>query len=1293
MSSNDTPKSSISRPSASSTSNSETQSGSARKSEIAENSRTDQVSSHSHDNAQDSIGRVASVVNAGLEKLDQGCEVQGERRQRHRNSGGFLLPSVSVRDANPRPLKHILHETAGEVKGKRKAQDEDLAVPKNRTNGRRHRPKPSLGSSPLSTEVYNATPSRGQGDTSRSNPDAILPLPSRTPKPISSLRSTVSGDTASHGSQGQHPERDQMNALGHDTDPVQIVNLALNLSENRRRNFSGGRLSPLYPTSSRRIISSNQPSAGLSGSFPVTSTGGSLRQHLQDQRRRSRNISPRASRLQRQGFVPPIMPHSTNYTPQPPATTTFDVGLPDGMVFDPTEATLARAEKARLALELSYEYRRLLQYLPRIPVRPTSRSAPSKMTTKDNSEFDTLGQAYNPLQYIRNRRIRAREKKTLDAEADGWKDVDRVRNWVETVASEREAGISRVDNQYPLPPYDVLPPDLALLDQSSALSGSQPTGQSTNKSRILPGNWTTTPWDLLADAYWLCQDENMRRIEDSAGNKIFSSAFTLSAARPRSSQDSERGPRRPLETIHKNSSADNIQSVTAATQDSPKERGRPRKDMHELQPPMHSHNSSLDRKSRWPRNIIRSRSSSSSGHSPMDEMIGRGRSHRGRDGFDSIALKKQMNDILRREAEDDLLEKRDKRDKTEPASLKKASQIKTNGTVVQEGNRREELQGMTVENLEIPASRRISLNEEKNRHGRTSLDSVRSTPSIHGSSPKIAIDPAPPSDQPSSPKKTLPSLLGSLRPSRSKERHAIGQYDFASDLYPSTKVIGHGTAGPKHDDTLQSKVHIASKDGLLSPDAAVIAKNRVRHGDSNSVRNVRIVRDSDSKLRGFLKGGRIAELVGNEVSRVGDLFSRRDKDNTASPVSPTVSNSTTGDLDYDEDMSEIDSSPNAPLSRATTSNEDTATLSRKSTNVDGPKYHIDNLPSFRSPFGRGEHSADSKKGPPEQDHITRQLLEQRQRGRPQRFDRLAPPRIDMRNVSPSASPPMSRSQTIETDISQVNSRQSSSSRSDYRARSADRRLDEVLGVPGTIRGVPSPSALSKLESRQSHPSQRPNLEKGRQWSICDRGVSSVRGTVTKRDIAHVRALLLSSGVKANEIVRRAHTVSELPSSLLKGLQEISSGPIPSVPRREEHRLAARILVNNIELTNQKVRDTAELFSNTTVESLHRQIKAIDERVTRSLTPMVRAAADDADDFSAQLTTTHTLAVKQLNDAVDVILRRRRRRLRWLRRGGYVLLEWTLLGIMWWVWFIVVIIRLVRGILGGVITGIRWFFWL
>jgi hypothetical protein len=85
--------------------------------------------------------------------------------------------------------------------------------------------------------------------------------------------------------------------------------------------------------------------------------------------------------------------------------------------------------------------------------------------------------------------------------------------------------------------------------------------------------------------------------------------------------------------------------------------------------------------------------------------------------------------------------------------------------------------------------------------------------------------------------------------------------------------------------------------------------------------------------------------------------------------------------------------------------------------------------------------------------------------------------------------------------------------------------------------------------------------------------------------------------------------------------------------------------------------------------------------------------DEADDVSRELVDKQTLDVKGVTDKIDKMMRRRRRRFRWARRGGWVLVEWALVGVMWYVWFMVVLARVVMGVGRGVVGGVRWLFWL
>jgi hypothetical protein len=75
----------------------------------------------------------------------------------------------------------------------------------------------------------------------------------------------------------------------------------------------------------------------------------------------------------------------------------------------------------------------------------------------------------------------------------------------------------------------------------------------------------------------------------------------------------------------------------------------------------------------------------------------------------------------------------------------------------------------------------------------------------------------------------------------------------------------------------------------------------------------------------------------------------------------------------------------------------------------------------------------------------------------------------------------------------------------------------------------------------------------------------------------------------------------------------------------------------------------------------------------------------------RLTTEQTLRIKQVDDAVDEILRLRRRQFRLMKRFGFKLLEWLVLGIMWWVWFIVVCWKSVKRVIMAFVRVLRWLF--
>ena len=1256
--------------------------------------------------AESELSKVASVTeennsahqNNSIATLDD--DDLPRQKHRPRSSGGFLLqplPAETIRSSRSPSTGHDISEKA---KGKRKAENGDLIVPKRGSARQRHRQKTSLGSSPLVTEISNAH--------APEHVDALKPkyhAPRRS-QGGDNIRSSVNSNGTSSTSEFSKDGISRANrtsAFGHDTDPGQIVNLALNLSESRRRNFStGGLVAHRDSVGVKRLTSTSQAPIGL----PYGSPAGSLKQYLNQQRRISRNVSPRSGRsASSQGASPQLSQQARSDYGRTSTLPSLGIDLNDDIVFNASDATLARAEKARVAIELSYEYRRLLQWLPKLPTPTQSKSNTSKGDGQySGNAAEILGRAYNPLQYIRNRKVRFKEDKPLDSEAQGWTNVENTRSWVDTVIKEREVGISRVDSRFPLPSFDPPQRGLAITDDAEN-SGISPQPRKIARPHNV---WEFASWDLLADAYWLNHDDNATRIEDSHGKKLFTDRQIQQEYATRTSKDSVRSPERRSESlIRANGSPEKIRTSFESLRSGPKDRGRRWREKDEPRSPISDDDGSQFQKSRWSRRFVRSRSPSSSGESYRNKRHGHVRgtsrlSHR--DDFESAALEKHMMDMLAKEAEDDkVVELSHQQVALEPKSSQQiTSDNRTNGKA-QYGARRpsapQRLQtDMPIsENQQAPA--RASLDEERFTHQRMSSDDLQSTapnsPTAPGFVPSIAINLSPPASPQTSAisnKKILSNKFSSLRRNKSPDDslRVVSDSDFALESSTSTDISRQTTNESQLAHVLRKERSTDPSNGLLSPSKSDFFGRQSRHHRNSISKSVKDANASDSRLRSLFKGSRIAEIVGSEVSRVGDRFWRRDSGNINSQVnSPSASTYGSEDSDMDDgDVSGLDNSPENDLSRAVSRADGKGRLSQGSTNSDKPRFYMNNLPTFRSTFNRDEPLVPTKV-PSDHDHITRQQMAMRERGRSSRFDRLAPPKIDMRGISRSRS----RSPSPEHGDNETR-HSSSSSRSGRRVRSADRRLNAMLNTPGKIRvHDPAPTGLSSLASHLPEPRGRPTHEVKRQWSISDRSVSTVRGTITKRDIARVRALLLSSGVKANEIVRRADEILATPSPFLQDLQHLFQGDIPHVPRSQEYIVAGRMLISNTETNIQKLRDSADEFSHRTVESLHDKLKAIDHRVNYELTPLVRAAADDADAFSTELTTTHTLAVKQLNDSINAILRRRRRRLRWIRRVGWTMLEWTLLGIMWLVWFIVVIIQLVRRTMGACIAVVRWLLWL
>ena len=92
-----------------------------------------------------------------------------------------------------------------------------------------------------------------------------------------------------------------------------------------------------------------------------------------------------------------------------------------------------------------------------------------------------------------------------------------------------------------------------------------------------------------------------------------------------------------------------------------------------------------------------------------------------------------------------------------------------------------------------------------------------------------------------------------------------------------------------------------------------------------------------------------------------------------------------------------------------------------------------------------------------------------------------------------------------------------------------------------------------------------------------------------------------------------------------------------------------------------------------------------------LTHAVHNSSDDADAFNVRLNTEQTLRIRQVDDAVDEMLKLRRRQWRVLRGAGFLLLEWTFIGIMWGIWAVVACVNVVKKMFKALLALVRWLF--
>ena len=984
-------------------------------------------------------------------------------------------------------------------------------------------------------------------------------------------RDSLAGETVVGSAVGLSP-RASMAQL--DMESAQIVNMALNLSESRR-------------LASRRNIPQTPPKLAP---LPDNAPGGSLRYHLQQQRKASRTVSPKPDRTPRVG--------GRAFTPLPPA---FEPGTSYRYHF--SQSTLSRAQKAKEYLELMAQYRRVLELVPQLePERaarpwavtpsgtPNSSAPASRVPTNEEA---AIGRPYNPLQYVRNRKVRARERKAIDGEAQGFDDVLKVSEWIDGVAKWVATGQARQPGNLALPPF--APAEVAAMQPSPSSTNGRTAGTKPRRPRV---DWVIDPADMLADVYWLELEDNKKLVEDRHWRRVFPQGPDV--PRPTSLDEMPR-------LVTPGSTNDPSEAHTPGDKDTPEHR-------HDHE---HGLSAARDRAqqklralkgSHRPTGSVANRDLLRVHRRSLSESSDTDTDRRRRGGVSTVRslLEKQMEEMIaqeQREAESHpLFDKEAGRIKSAPMTPEREPR---SAAEYADSRRRADSQLSEAEikalkplpvprdapqaagraSLEVPR-RRSSVEDDTSQPGSPNLRPTRDV----GRVPAIGLDLSPLSSRPGSPHRNPLAKVKGIFRDRSRER------------IPEARAEDGLTLSPPSESWLGTPESAGSS--VPSPQRRP-SRSPLGHRPHKSLSSARLRGEGALGLRSLLRGPRIDTVLRSGVSKVSDMIWRKDGDDSFSTSS-------------DDSDAESRGRSRRPRHGRSLSVQDAKNL------MDAPQL----LPDDRA--GRFQH-------PPSRP-ISR---------RSSRFDLLKPPRIDVQNASPSVSPPQlpARPHDVGSDAE--------SQAGDTRAATA--RLDAVLA------------------------------RNPRHWSIAHHTKPSTHPpTVSRREIAHLRARLLSAGIQAAETDRRARART-LPV------------PVPPAPRLTTDPTTdlstAQTLAAEVHTSTTHFHTLSTTFTTTTVPALLHRVDSLRYKVAADLTSLANSAADAADDASRDLAVGQRLKVKRVVDAMEKMLRRRRRRFRWVRRAGWLVVEWLLVGLMWYVWFLVVVARVGLGVGRGVVRGVRWLLWL
>lgn len=897
-----------------------------------------------------------------------------------------------------------------------------------------------------------------------------------------------------------------------------------------------------------------------------------------------------------------------------------------------SEATLQRTLKAKQQLELSALYKRLLTIYPLTDVPP--RGFP-----KDGS----VGRVYNPLMSIRNKRIRNRERIQLDLSS--WEDPGAVEQWIEDVAV---AVHELPGDPYARPP--MLPPP------------PQPSGTITKQKRPRL-DWVISPQELLAEFYWIEDGDRMRREEthynsglaeqvrgdERTKGKGKGSQLSLRSLLERE----EKKPRGSFELTRLKRSSRKLDDDVSRASDPAKKTLADTKHRAEAKV--------LGESPRFPtpgpENYVYSdapSSSEESGRSSESEMDyqdedfsdmevdtsgaeeAKRKHHRRRRKLGQIITggKRGAKKVKKRRSDAYALDADERRKRQEIEEMEWMAEM--GGRMVETAGR-----GYSADEEYDSAAAGLGLGLGRNGH----------VPGLNGSRAATGT--------------SLPPTLGGSRSSLERYGSAVvgrGSMDFTEVVVPSIAISlsppriktrdegydtdSRGRVGRKEEAKDREKRKLSPTKKLFERSQEAFV--RAREGSLDYRRgSMELARTGSDKIKDKTKSrvkSRV-EKIRNEVAKVEDFILRRDPGGSAA-ASPTGSS-----------FAESIGSP---------SDDDRNRLTRENT-VSASEAEDDGRRGSKT-WGRGSLEVPDSRRPGRStkyrsSHSTNYL------------PRIASPGISKAKWKPKTG--LLQDDVVVTDVDTDDDRR------------APRGINRLAPPLQTVSREPSPARPVVIQSADRFRTIALDTAKKPPKAPTptdeERNVAPTAATLqgpfaTRRDLMMAKAYLTRSGVVARGITA-------------KRARARAAGAGEIVATAKEHMAAASTVSRDIHIAEQVFVRKANYFTDSTVLGLRRAVDRIRADIETVLSPMLGSVADGADALNEQLTTSCTLAVKGINDEAAAMARRKRRQLRWVRRGGYVLLEWAVLGAMWWVWLVVVVLNIVRGVLRVGLGAARWVLWI